>query len=135
MVSAWEAISNRRSQDRYRSSLQASVSLVENNTGDRQWPSVLARTTEISLDGIVLIVPSTHMGRHDLREGRHLLRIVLAISASSNITITTRLIHFGPFDAGQVEPGYLIGVKIEQLGALDCLLYDEFIRSLAKKKG
>ncbi|HYY57417.1 MAG TPA: PilZ domain-containing protein [Pyrinomonadaceae bacterium] len=135
MVSAWEAISNRRSQDRYRISLQASVSLVENNTSDRQWPSVLARTTEISLDGIALIVPSTHMGRHDLREGRHLLRIILAVSTSSNVAIMARLIHFGPFDTGQAEPSYLIGVKIEQLGAVDCLLYAEFIRSLAKKKG
>ncbi|HEV2914275.1 MAG TPA: hypothetical protein VGX92_13440 [Pyrinomonadaceae bacterium] len=133
MVSAWEAITNRSSQARYRTSLRASVSLIENNTSERQWPSVLAHTTEISLDGIALIVPSTHMGRHDLREGQHLLRIVLAISTSANVTITAKLIHFGALAAGGAQQGYLIGVKIEQIGALDCLLYDEFIRSLAKK--
>lgn len=130
MASAWEVITNRRSNPRYRIRLQASVSLVENNTSDCQWPSVLAYTTEISRDAIALLMPSTHMGRHDLRMGEHRLRIILAIPPSANVTIAAKLIHCGQFRIGRVEQGYLIGVGIEQISAMDCLLYDGLLRNL-----
>jgi PilZ domain len=131
MFSAWDTInSNRRTGPRYRARLPAGVSLIEHDTEESRWPSVLAYTRDVSREGMALILPSSRLGCYELSEGAHVLRIVLAVSAEASLHITARLVHCG--GSGEVESGAgcLVGVKIEDISAEDRLLYDEFIDGL-----
>ncbi len=132
MFSAWDTINtnNRRLGPRHKVRLSASVSLIETETDESEWPSILAYTRDISRAGMALVVPSLHVGCHDLSKGDYVLRIVLAISAETSIRILARLIHCGLFNQDESGIGYLIGVKIEEMSAEDRVLYDEFISSL-----
>lgn len=131
MSSAWDAIknNNRRHGTRHKARLSASVSLVEKETDESEWPSVLAYTRDISSGGLALVVPSQRIGCHELNQGDHVLRIVLAISARASIRITARLVHCTLFNQDESGIGYLIGVSIEDMSAGDRVLYDEFISS------
>jgi len=130
MVSAWEAVRDRRSQPRHRVRLRASVSRIDSSIGESEWPSVLAHTVEISRSGLALIVPSSSMECIDPSEGEYLLRIILAISSVASVKIDAAIVHCSSHDAGQAEPGYLTGVRIERINTVGRLLYDEFIKSL-----
>ncbi|HVG34228.1 MAG TPA: PilZ domain-containing protein [Pyrinomonadaceae bacterium] len=130
MSSAWDTINrNRRSEPRRKVRLSASVSLVEQDADESQWPSVLAYTRDISASGMSLIVPSTQLGCHDLKSGDYLLRIILAISNETSVRITARLVHCELANQKDSEIGFLLGVKIEELSADDRVLYDEVINS------
>jgi len=131
MFSAWDIInSNRRIAPRHKVRLPASVSLVEKETDESLWPSILAYTRDVSLAGLALVVPTTRMGCHELSEGDHLLKIILAISHDVSIHLTARLMHCGVLSEDEAGAGYLIGAKIEELNAEDRILFDEFLGSL-----
>ncbi len=132
MSSAWDTINNnnRRIGPRHKVRLPASVSLIETETDESEWPSVLAYTRDISRGGMALVVPSLHVGCHDLNQGDYVLRIHLAISAETSIGILARLVHCGLFNQDESGIGYLIGVKFEEMSAEDRVLYDEFTSSL-----
>jgi PilZ domain len=129
MSSVWDTIkdNNRRYAPRHKARLSASVSLIEKETDESMWPNVLAYTRDISNGGLSLVVPSPHIGCHELNQGDHVLRIVLAISAQANVRITARLVHCTLFSQDESGIGYLIGVRIEEMNAADRVLYDEFI--------
>ena len=132
MSSAWDTINsnNRRLGPRHKVRLSASVSLIETETDESEWPSVLAYTRDISRGGMALLVPSLQMGCHELDKGDYVLRIVLALSAEASIRTTARVVHCGLFNQDESGIGYLIGVNIEEISAEDQALYDEFISSL-----
>jgi hypothetical protein len=131
MFSAWDTINNnRRTGPRYRARMPVSVSLVEPETEQSQWPSVLAYTRDVSREGMSIVLPSSRLGCHELNAGDHILRIVLAVSTEASVHLTARLMHCGVFSEDEAGVGYLIGVKIEELSPEDRLLYDEFIGGL-----
>ncbi|HEX8144906.1 MAG TPA: PilZ domain-containing protein [Pyrinomonadaceae bacterium] len=131
MFSAWDTINrNRRMEARYRTRLPASVSVVESGIAESRWPSILGYTRDVSRDGMALVIPTSRLGCYELGQGDHRLRIFLAISAEVRVGMIVRLVHCGVFSEDEAEAGYLIGVKIEELGPEDRLLYDEFIASL-----
>lgn len=128
MSSAWDTINrNRRAEPRRQVRLSASVSLVEQEGEENEWPSVLAYTRDISKSGMALIVPSTRLGCHDLKSGDYLLRIILAVSHETSIRATARLVHCELANRKESEIGFLLGVKIEEIGAKDRILYDEAV--------
>jgi hypothetical protein len=131
MFSAWDIINNnRRVAPRHKVRLPASVSLVEKETDESQWPSILAYTRDVSLEGLALVMPTSRMGCHELSEGAYVLKIVLAISHETSVSIVARLMHCGVLSEDEAGVGYLIGVKIEEISAADTLLYNEFIGGL-----
>ena len=92
--------------------------------------SLLAYTRVVSLEGLALVMPTSRMGCHELTEGDHVLKIVLAISHEISVSIVARLIHCGALRDHEAGAGYLLGVKIEEISAADRILYNEFIGSL-----
>jgi len=128
MSSAWDTINrNRRTEPRRKVRLSASVSLIEQEGDEHEWPSVLAYTRDLSASGMALIVPSTRLGCHDLKSGDYLLRIILAISNETSIRVTARLVHCELVNQKDSEIGFLLGVKIEELAAEDHILYNEVV--------
>lgn len=131
MFSAWDTINNnRRVGPRYRARLPVSVSLIEPETEESQWPSVLAYTRDVSREGMSIILLSSRLGCHVLNEGDYVLRIVLAVSAQASVHVTAKLIHCGVFNEDEASSGFLVGVKIEEISPEDRTLYDEFISGL-----
>lgn len=132
MFSAWDTINNnnRRLVPRHRVRLSASVSLIEAETDESEWPSVLSYTRDVSRGGMALLIPSLQIGCHELDKGEYVLRIVLAISADASVRIVARLVHCGLFNQDESGIGYLIGIRIEEMSAEDRVIYDEFISSL-----
>lgn len=130
MASAWETISNnRRRKSRYKVSLKASISLVEKESKESQWTTVLARTRDISREGLCLIMPSADMGCHHLGEGNYVVRIMLVLPTEANIKLEGQLVYCLPFKASEYA-GYLVGVKITELSVGDRIIFNELIDSL-----
>jgi hypothetical protein len=131
MFSAWDTINNnRRIAPRHKIRLPASVSLVEKETDESLWPSILAYTRDVSLAGLALVVPTTRMGCRELSEGDHVLKIILAISHEVSVHLITRLMHCGVLSEDEAGAGYLLGAKIEEMSVEDRALYEEFIGGL-----
>jgi hypothetical protein len=131
MFSAWDTIkNNRRVGPRYRARLPVSVSLVEPETVESQWPSVLAYTRDVSREGMSIILLSSRLGCYELNAGDYVFRIVLAVSNEASVQVRARLVHCGVLTEDNTRAGFLIGVKIEEISPEDRLLYDEFISSL-----
>ncbi|HEX8136772.1 MAG TPA: PilZ domain-containing protein [Pyrinomonadaceae bacterium] len=131
MFSAWDTINrNRRVSPRYRARLPVSVSLVEPDTEESRWPSVLAYTRDVSREGMSIILLSPRLGCHELNKGDYNFQIILAVSSEASVRVTARLVHCGVFNEDEAGAGYLVGVKIEEIGPEDRLLYDEFIGGL-----
>ncbi|HEX8773891.1 MAG TPA: PilZ domain-containing protein [Pyrinomonadaceae bacterium] len=131
MFSAWDIINNnRRIAPRHKIRLPASVSLVEKETDESLWPSILAYTRDVSLAGLALVVPTTRMGCHELGEGDYLLKVILAISHDVSVQLIARLMHCGVLSEDEAGAGYLVGAKIEEISAEDRALYEEFIGGL-----
>jgi hypothetical protein len=131
MFSAWDIINNnRRIAPRHKVRLPASVSLVEKETDESLWPSILAYTRDVSVSGLALVMPTIRMGCHELSEGDHVIKIVLAISHEVSVQLIASLMHCGVLSEDEAGAGYLIGAKIEEISAEDRALYDEFIGGL-----
>jgi hypothetical protein len=134
MASAWETISNnRRREPRYRVSLTASVSLIGKETDDAQWMTVLARTRDISREGLCLILPSAVLGSDDLNEGAHLLRVVLGLPSGEGIMMEGRLVYCRPFKTARFGGEYLAGINLTAIGPLARSAYEDFIDSLERR--
>jgi hypothetical protein len=108
----------------------ASVSLIEKEADESLWPSILAYTRDVSREGLALVIPTSRLGCHELSEGDHILKIVLAISHEVSVHLVARLMHCGVLSEDEAGVGYLIGVRIEQASAEDRALYNEFIDGL-----
>jgi len=125
MASAWETISrDRRREPRYKVSLRASVSLQ--NHGD----VILAHTSDVSREGLCLVLPSSRLGPHNLGEGEHSVLIVLALPSGDSVQIEGRLAHCLPLPDGAPTDGCLAGFQITRLSAEDRAAYYDFIDSL-----
>jgi PilZ domain len=125
--------SNRRRVIRRQVRLSASVSslLREAPDGRASSPplSVLGYTRDISADGLALIVPSLQMGDVDLSSGEHTLRIILALPAG-DVEMHAALVRHERLEERGPEIGFLIGVRISQMGEDERDLYDEYLRTL-----
>jgi hypothetical protein len=132
--SAWETINNnRRREPRHKVRLTASVSLIGQEIEESQTTTVLAYTRDISKAGLCLVMPSSHMGCHNLEEGNHVLRIVLVLPAGTSVRMEGQLMYCLPFDAEGFGGGYLSGVKLTESSPEDYTLYHDFIETLNRR--
>jgi hypothetical protein len=129
MAFAWETISNnRRRETRYSVRLTASVSIVEEGE-EYQWPTVLAYTRDVSREGLCLVMPSSRMGCHNLKEADHVMRVILVLPSGVSIDLESQLVYCTTYTAGS-EAGYLVGVKITEINSEDRTVYEDFIDGL-----
>jgi hypothetical protein len=131
MASAWETIrSERRREPRYKVSLRASVSVIEPETGESLEAAVLAHTTDVSKEGLCLVMPDARMGPHNLGEGGHAVLIVLVLPSGDSVKLEGRLAYCTPLKADELAAGCLAGIQITALGPEDLAAYHDFIDSL-----
>jgi c-di-GMP-binding flagellar brake protein YcgR len=133
MSQAWEVINrNRRSSYRYPVRLPTSLSLADETRGlghSHRPPVIPGETSDISLDGVALIVPSLRTDRHDLTQLEHLWRIVMGLPGGY-VQIVARLVRFQRVRGDDERTGYLIGVRIEEISEGDKALLKEYVQTL-----
>lgn len=126
--------SERRRSKRYQVRLLSSISLIDQKSGHRQEGSpmaVLARTLDISLDGLALTIPpSDIINTPDLNVPGHELQVWLALPDGKQIEMKVTLIWPAKFARNLDEIGYLIGVQIKEMSPMARAHYNEFISSL-----
>lgn len=128
MTSAWEAIrGDRRDSPRYRLSLSASV-LIYEGIEEGRWPAVLATTSDISREGLRLIMPTFGVWYHALQDGTTTLRIMLALPEGHSVDLIGASSYCHPRRGDAKRTGYLIGVSLKESEGL--AIYRDFIDSL-----
>ena len=133
MASAWEIISsNRRGGPRYRLGLAASVSIDE-ELGDSDLPAVLARTRDVSREGLCLIMTTASLGCHNLIDGAHALRITLALPTGTEIELKCQVVYCLHHKASEPGGEYFVGVRIKGDSSPGFAIYEDFIRSLYRQ--
>jgi hypothetical protein len=123
---------NRRSSPRFSARLPSSLSLAERESGlghiDR--PAVIpGETKDVSLEGLALIVPSLRTDRHDLTQLKHVWRIVMALPRG-HVQIHAMLMRFQRVRGEDLQTGYLIGLRIEEMTESDRRLFTDYVQSL-----
>lgn len=133
MSSTWEVLNpNRRSSPRFPVRLPTSLSLADHDSGlghiDRP-PVIPGETRDISMEGLALIVPSLRTDRHDLTQLQHVWRIVMALPMG-HVQIHALLVRYQRFRGDDPQTGYLIGVRIEEMGEADRMLFANYLQTL-----
>jgi hypothetical protein len=98
--------------------------------GRRPLPTLSGFTHDISATGLALIVPAIRIGGHYLAGGDRSLEVALELpSGLVNIRVTS--VRYEPVDEDRSEEGYIIGVRITDMTAVD----RERLRVFLKQKG
>jgi hypothetical protein len=128
-------VGDRRHTDRHRARLTISVSLVQKTrklNGARPDAALLGETRDVSSDGLAIIVPAIHIdGHHLVGEGRALL-VELQLPERT-IPIKVEPVRYERLDEDEANAGYLIGLRITELGGDERVYYDEYIANMLEK--
>ena len=107
--------------------LPCSVSLLDSETG-ASTSGIAGYTRDLSPTGLTLIVPVIRSGGRYLTdlENKLLLRLELPTGAIQMMAVPVR------FEQDQIAAGYLLGVRITEMGRGDHALYIEYLRTLVQ---
>jgi len=128
-------VGDRRHTDRHRARLTISVSLIQKTrklNGARPEAALLGETRDLSSDGLALIVPAIHIdGHHLVGEGRALL--VELHLPERTLAIKVEPVRYERLEEDEANAGYLIGVRVTEMGADERIYYDEYIANFLQK--
>lgn len=133
-------VGNRRAAPRYTTHLEAalilSISLREGgNKADADGsPLRLAGyTRDISESGLALIVPAIHIGGQYLTNQGRTLDITLKLP-SGPIRLQATPARYSPLEEDAKDTGYVIGVRITQMGERERARYNAYLEKLTTKE-
>ena len=133
-------VGNRRAAPRYTTHLEAalilSISLSEggNKSNAGGPPLRLAGyTRDISESGLALIVPSIHIGGQYLTNQGRTLDITLKLPTGP-IQLQATPARYSPLEEDAKDTGYIVGVRITQIGERERALYKSYLDKLTAKE-
>lgn len=133
-----QLIGNRRYARRVQVRLPLNVSLADSQAspnGLRRLPGLAGRTLDISKTGLALVVPVVRLGEHYLAGGTRRLRIKLELPTGP-VEMLVASVRYESLDEHEAENGYLIGVRIIEIGDDDRKRYEQYLkRVLASSHG
>lgn len=129
-------VGNRRAAPRYTTHLEAalilSVSLSEGgNKSDSDAPPLrlAGYTRDISESGLALIMPAIHIGGQYLTNQSRTLDITLKLP-SGPIHLQATPVRYSPLEDDTKDTGYIIGVRITQIGERERARYNAYLEKL-----
>lgn len=132
-------VGNRRAAPRYTTHLEAalilSVSLSDggSRSGADAPPFRLAGyTRDISESGLALIMPAIHIGGQYLTNQSRTLDITLKLP-SGPIHLQATPARYSPLEDDTKDTGYIIGVRITQIGERERAQYNAYLEKLTTK--
>lgn len=130
---------DRRRARRYQARLTASVSLLDvklvaESAIPRRLPQIEAYTRDLSQTGLALIVPNIRIGEYYLTgEGRRLL-VTLNLPPAP-LALHVIPVRYEKLDEDRAETGYLIGVRITEVGDADRARFNAYLEEQGGMKG
>lgn len=129
-------VGNRRAAPRYTTHLEAalilSVSLSEGvNRSDADAPPLrlAGYTRDISESGLALIMPAIHIGGQYLTNQSRTLDITLKLPTGP-IHLQATPVRYSPLEDDTKDTGYIIGVRITQIGERERARYNAYLDKL-----
>ncbi len=134
-----EIVNNRRRAPRYKTRLEVTLGLSAFSHGGKTHvagaagrPQQLAGLTwDVSETGLAVIVPAIRIGGQYLTDQDCTLQIVLQLPTGP-VEIHAAPARYSPFDEGEDEVGYLIGLHIKQMSDGDRTRFRAYIKTLGK---
>lgn len=129
-----EFLRDRRCARRYAVRLPCQVELAKariTRNGGRTVPAIEGFTSDISSDGMALVLPAIRIGDHYLAGENHPLLVRLELP-DRTIELHTVAVRYDSFADGE-QGGYLVGTRITKLGQEDRAQYVELLAQLSRK--
>lgn len=130
-----EFLRDRRCARRYAVRFPCKVELAParvTSNGARAVPAIEGFTSDISADGMALVLPAIRIGDHYLAGENHPLLIRLELP-DRTIELHTVAVRYDSFADGEQGGGYLVGTRITKLGQEDRAQYVELLAQLSRK--
>jgi hypothetical protein len=124
-----ELMGNRRRAPRYKIRLPVFVSLLDGAPGAVP-TGVAGHTRDASESGLAVVLPAIHVGGRYLAGDEVTLRLTLKLPETSARLYGTPVRYERLEDDGQAEPGFLVGIRLNDDG--DRALLSEYIKGLKK---
>jgi PilZ domain len=131
-----EFLRDRRCARRYAVRLPCRIQLAKASSrknGGRALPAIEGFTSDISSDGMALVLPAIRIGDHYLVGENHPLLVKLELPERT-IELHTVAVRYDSFADGEQGGGYLVGTRITKLGQEDRAQYVELLSQFSRKK-
>jgi hypothetical protein len=129
-------VGNRRAAPRYTTHLEAalilSVSLSEagkRSDTDATPLRLAGYTRDISESGLALIMPAIHIGGQYLTNQSRTLDITLKLPTGP-VQLQATPVRYSPLEEDTKDTGYIIGVRITQMGERERARYNAYLEKL-----
>jgi PilZ domain-containing protein len=129
-------VGDRREVTRHRVRLALSISIAspaKNVKGSRRTISMDGHTSDLSANGMALIVPAITLGEHHLVGENRNLNVQLELSPGP-VEMQVVPVRYERLEEHAVETGYLIAVKIIGMSESDRTRYQEYVSTLQQRK-
>jgi hypothetical protein len=126
----------RRNSKRRKARLAFSLSLAspaKNLNGTRRQVSMAGHTSDLSEDGLALIVPAITLDEHHLVGENRSLNVKLELPVGP-IELQVAPVRYESLEEHKTETGYLIGTKIVRMSDEDRAKFAEYVASLQVRK-
>jgi hypothetical protein len=122
----------RRLKPRYNADLACAVALAEAES-DILFPDARleGRTRDLSETGIGLVAGTIYLGYTCVVDEGCALHVTLELPART-IEMEAKSAHYLRLDAGDAEPSYLIGLRINSMPDEDRALYNDYLEELSR---
>ena len=110
--------------------LKTDTSILSYNPNDHaeQFPlNLLGHTDNVSETGLAVVVPFIPVDEEFCRDGQRTLQIGLTLPTGP-VTLQASPVHCEPLDSSDPVHGYLVGVRIMQMNAIDHERYLKYLR-------
>lgn len=126
----------RRNAKRRKARLAFSLSLVspvKNLNGTRRRVSMDGHTSDLSEDGLALIVPAITLDEHHLVGENRSLNVKLELPVGP-VEMQVAPVRYESLEEHKSETGYLIGTKIVRMSDEDRAKFAEYVATLPARK-
>jgi hypothetical protein len=111
------------------SRLVVNVSLLDMKPDGSRGPTVLAGfTRDVSESGLGIVLPDIRIGKSSITRPDKTLRIMLGLPGEP-IEILALPVRYVEIEEGAESEGYLLGVRIIEMSALDRSRYQSFLKT------
>lgn len=119
-------VGNRRHSKRVQSRLNFTLNLSDprlSTNGHRRLPGLNGHTLDVSATGLALVVPAIRIGEHYLAGTDRKLYIKLELPGGP-VEMRVAAVRY---ESLEDETGYLIGVRILEMGDSDRAIFNKFV--------
>ena len=114
--------------------LKTDTSILSYNPNDQaeQFPlNLLGHTENVSETGLAVVVPFIPVDEAFCKDGQRTLQIGLSLPTGP-VTLQATPVHCEPLDSNDPVHGYLVGVRILQMNAVDQERYQTYLRTASR---